>query len=143
MPCHSLSSSQRLQLPRDPALVAGGSVLLDDAPLCRAVNQRKRLGHGRTGALGVLLLQQPPHRAHLMPETRLTKPVNLSAPLLRAHTFQGRYSIGHSLTGILRRDVSPNDNAIGPRFQLRSGSNLSRSPSRLSFSPLIFNQIQP
>src|SRR5579864_3696213 len=81
---------------RKTALVAGGGVLLDDAPLGGPVNQGKRLSRQIGGRLGVLGLQQPPHGPDLVTQPGLARPVDFRPALGYAHALQRRYSVCHS-----------------------------------------------
>jgi len=81
---------------REPALIAGSRVLLDNAPFGGAVDDRKRLRHLGLRTSGILLLDQLAQGANLVPQARLPGTINHGPALLDAHTLQGGYSISHS-----------------------------------------------
>src|SRR5260370_5083757 len=88
---------QRLQTSLNPALVAGCGVLLDDAPLGGAVDERKGRRKGGLGGACFLLLNQTADGSDLVAQPRLAKTIDVCLPPGLTHPFQGRNSICHSL----------------------------------------------
>src|SRR5258708_7629500 len=89
-------SGQFAETQREPALVAGGGVLLDDAPLGGAVNQGVSLGNQLRGCLDVFGREQTAHGTDAMAQAGLASPVYGRPPFRDAHAFECRYSICHS-----------------------------------------------
>ena len=79
-----------------PAFIARRRVLLDNAPLCRTIDQRIGLGHQFSGSLDILGLEQAPHSPDAMTQTGLASAVNQGTSFGHAHAFERRYSICHS-----------------------------------------------
>ena len=81
----------------EAALIAGRRILLDDAPLGGAIDQRISLRDQFGSAFDVLGFEQAPHRTDAMAQAGLASTVNRRAVFGDAHTFQRRYSICHSI----------------------------------------------
>jgi len=92
-----LSGSDLAKPDSQSALVAGRGILLDDAPLRRAVDQRISLGDQFSGAFDILGFKQAPHRTDAMAQAGLASTVNRRTVFGHAHTFQRRYCICHSI----------------------------------------------
>src|SRR6266853_1226 len=114
---HRLLGGQFAETQREPALGAGGGVLLDDAPLGGAVNQGVSLGNQLRGCLEVFGCEQTAHGADAMAQAGLASPVYGSPPFRDAHTFECRYSICH---------WNFKNSEVGP-----AGSNAGGSASRI------------
>ena len=82
---------------RKPALIAGRGILLDNAPLGGAIDQRIGLGNQFGGAFDVLGFEQAPHGTDAMTQAGLASTVNRRTVFGDAHTFQRRYCICHSI----------------------------------------------
>ena len=92
-----LSGSDFAKPDSQPALIAGRGILLDDAPLGGAVDQRISLGNQFGGAFDILGFKQAPHRTDAMAQAGLASTVNRRTVFGHAQTFQRRYCICHSI----------------------------------------------
>ena len=92
-----LRGSDFAKTDRQPALIAGCCVLLDDAPFGGAIDQRISLGDQFGGAFDILGFEQAPHRTDAMAQAGLASTVNRRTVFGHAHAFQRRYSICHSI----------------------------------------------
>ena len=92
-----LSGSDFAKPDGQPALIAGRGILLDDAPLGGAIDQRISLGNQFSGAFDVLGFEQAPHRTDAMAQAGLASTINRRTVFGHAHTFQRRYCICHSI----------------------------------------------
>jgi len=95
-PCGFLSGSDFSKPDGQPAFIARRRVLLNDAPLRRAIDQRISLGNQLRRSLDILGLQQAPHGPDAMTQTGLASAVDQGTAFGHAHAFERRYSICHS-----------------------------------------------
>ena len=91
---------------RQPALVAGRRVLLDDAPLGGAVDHREGLRDQCGRALGVLRFEQPAHRPDLVTQTSLAGPVDGCPVFGYADALQRGYCVCHGIFRISQLDCA-------------------------------------
>jgi hypothetical protein len=91
-----LSGSDFAKPDGQPAFIARRRVLLNDAPLCRAIDQRISLGNQLRRSLDILGFQQAPHGPDAMTQTGLASAVDQGTAFGHAHAFERRYSICHS-----------------------------------------------
>src|SRR4051812_37197548 len=91
-----LSGSDLAKSDGQPAFIPGRRVLLYDAPLGRAIDQRIGLRHQLSSLFDILGFEQAPHRPNAMAQTGLPSAINQGTMFGHAHAFERRYSICHS-----------------------------------------------